>query len=83
MPRPQTVYANSSCHVGYPGGGVVYVEAGQEWLADDPLVKARPDLFRDDAPEGTVHGRAPVETATAEPGETRTTARTTKKATKK
>lgn len=50
------------------------------WVANDPLVKARPDLFSD-APErvftsgGARSAPAEVETATRRPGERRSTRR--------
>lgn len=47
----------------------------EAWDADDPIVKARPELFTDEPSivRGTRKREAPVETATAEPGEKRTT----------
>lgn len=59
-------------------GGLVRLNAGQVWAADDPFVKARPELFsvspeflsttRD--PRGQI-GRREVEAATKAPGEKR------------
>ena len=53
----------------------VQLHQGDLWIADDPVVKAHPDWFSDDlsgvANRTTI---APVvETATADPGERRTT----------
>lgn len=50
------------------------------WPADDPLVKARPDLFSDDptrtfTSSGARTAPAEVETATRRPGERRGTRR--------
>lgn len=47
----------------------------EAWDADDPIVKARPELFNAEPSivRGTRKREAPVETATAEPGEKRTT----------
>jgi hypothetical protein len=69
------------------GGRTVAINAGEAWAADDPVVEARPDLFAD-APEsvrrsgGRIAERkrrrgsdAPVERATAAPGEKRDTER--------
>lgn len=50
---------------------VIHVDA--PWDASDPAVKARPDLFSDEPIDR--QGIAPVEQATAVPGEKRTTAR--------
>lgn len=76
----EIVYATGTRHV---GTGVVH--KGSHWPADDPVVKAHPDLFSDDpryglsysaqpegwdAPEGH-----PVEQATKAPGEKRPTRR--------
>lgn len=68
------VFAN--CTTWLANGHLIQDEA---WDADDPIVKARPDLFNDEP--SVVRGvRKPppedgVETATAEPGEKRTRTR--------
>lgn len=71
------VYATTTTMVAVPGGGQVRVAKGTHWPASDPVVVAQPSLFSDDAryglnftaePEGY---RAPVEQATAAPGERR------------
>ena len=56
-------------------GGRVHLSVDQVWDADDPFVKARPELFRD-TPLNVLRTTAPVvEQATAAPGETRKTNR--------
>jgi hypothetical protein len=68
------VFAN--CTTWLANGHLIQDEA---WDADDPIVKARPDLFNDEP--SVVRGvrKAPaeesVETATAAPGEKRTRTR--------
>ena len=75
----RVVYASTSAMVdGF------YIRFGETWYADDPMVKANPSLFTDDPrtagirttaplPEADQLGRpdAPVEQATAAPGERR------------
>lgn len=71
------VYATTTTMVAVPGGGQVRVAKGTHWPANDPVVVAQPSLFSADAryglnftaePEGY---NAPVEQATAAPGERR------------
>jgi hypothetical protein len=73
----EIVYATTTSMVVTPGGGQVRVDKGTHWPATDPVVVAHPSLFSADAryglnfstePEG--YG-APVEQATAAPGERR------------
>jgi len=75
------VYATSTQHV---GAGLV--RKGTHWPADDPIVKAHPDLFTTDPRYGMCYsvepegwgdpaGEAPVERATKAPGEKRQTRR--------
>ncbi|MFI6681886.1 hypothetical protein [Kribbella sp. NPDC050470] len=66
------VFAN--CTTWIADGHLIQDEA---WDADDPIVKARPDLFSDEPSvvRGVRKPAAPVETATAEPGEKRTRTR--------
>ena len=67
-------FANCTTSMRY-GERVVRVAQGDPWHADDPFVRAHPELF-DDQPErvfGTVEREAPVERATARPGEKRVT----------
>lgn len=52
-------------------GGRVRLSPEQSWAADDPFVKARPELFRTDP--GRVERTEVVETATRAPGEVRQT----------
>lgn len=79
------VYATSTQLVTVPGGRQARVPGGSHWPADDPVVKANPDLFSTDARYGLLFTEepagydapadAPVETATAAPGERRSTRR--------
>jgi hypothetical protein len=59
-------------------GGRVRLNPDQQWDADDPFVRARPELFAENpqAPQRTV---PPVERATQAPGERRQTRRTARK----
>lgn len=61
--------ANVSC-----GGRRWHVQRGSAWAADDPVVKAHPDLFTAEA-GANVHRSVPVEQATRAPGERRATRR--------
>ena len=72
------VYAKHSGQVTTPDGGRWNVQGGQHWPADDPVVKANPGMFSPDARYGVTYsavpsglGEAPVEQATAGPGEKR------------
>lgn len=73
----KVVYATATKHV---GSGVVH--KGSHWPADDPIVRDHPDLFSDDARYGMSYSvepdgyDAPVEQATAAPGERRAIRRT-------
>lgn len=79
------VYAVASQPVSLPNGGRVQVRKGTHWPADDPVVKAVPALFSPDARWGLWYTEepdgwdapidAPVETATAGPGERRSVRR--------
>lgn len=66
------VFATSTCAVGW-NGGVVRLQAGDAWPADDPFVKARSEFFKKDPPviRSTGPAEARVESATARPGERR------------
>lgn len=71
-----TVVALATTSVGWDGGRV-RLSQGDLWDADDPFVRAHPDLFAADAPERMIHRTvAPVEQATRRPGERRDTRRT-------
>lgn len=71
------VYATTSSVVTLPDGGQHRVAKGTHWPADDPVVKAQPSLFSRDARYGLNFSAppagydAPVEQATAAPGERR------------
>ena len=77
------VYASYSTQVTTPDGGRWNVQGGQHWPADDPVVQAAPaGLFSADARIGATFSappaelaEAPVEQATAGPGEKRNTRR--------
>ena len=68
------VFAAQSCSVVNPASGLkIRLSVGEAWAADDPFVKARPDLFktvpfviRRSEPVGAVE--FPVESAVAVPG---------------
>lgn len=66
-------FARYTTNTGLPGNPMTfYVEEGDAWDADDPIVKAHPELFSDTPV--TVHssfGKRTVEQATAAPGEKR------------
>jgi hypothetical protein len=67
----------ANCTTWLANGHLIQDEA---WDADDPIVKARPDLFNDEPTVVRGVRKAPpaepaVETATAAPGEKRTRAR--------
>jgi hypothetical protein len=71
------VYATATAVVPLPDGGRMHVAKGTHWPADDPNVKAQPSLFSSDARYGLnfsttpVGFDAPVEQASAAPGERR------------
>jgi hypothetical protein len=67
------VYASADCVVRHHGLAIRLVP-GEPWDADDPFVRQRPDLFRD-VPDLVHRTVAPVEQATAGPGERRMTKR--------
>lgn len=76
------VYARAAGFVTTPDGGRHNVAPGSHWPADDPVVKAQPDLFSRDARFGLTFSvkpaelaEPPVEQATAAPGERRNTRR--------
>lgn len=73
------VYPTQAAVVMLDEGYTVTVPFGTHWSSEDPVVKARPDLFSEDPhfgvfgnpPDYYADDAAPVETATAEPGEKR------------
>ena len=71
---PTSVFAAESCVTDTAEGITVQLRGGEAWLADDPFVKQRPDLFVKEPPVEylgrTVHPSV-VEQATAAPGERR------------
>ena len=69
------VFAATSVSVRVPGQTYpVPVRRGEVWFAEDPFVKAYPDLFSEHPPRA--RGTEPeVEQASAAPGEKRTTRR--------
>lgn len=76
------VYAKGTSVVMTPDGGRHTVMGGQHWPADDPVVRAQPDLFSPDPRYGVTFStpppemsEAPVEQATAGPGEKRAAVR--------
>lgn len=76
----RVVYAVETASVAMPGGYPALVQKGSHWPADDPLVLDHPDLFSEDPRYGMSYSRPvpeerPVETATAAPGERRSTRR--------
>ncbi len=73
-------FANQTCKVFLSDGRAAQIHAGQAWDTKSQVVKERPEMFDDDPP--VIHGGvadAPVETATAAPGEKRATKRAAKR----
>jgi hypothetical protein len=68
------VFANCDA-VAYEDGKRLQVTKDQIWDANDPFVKARPDLFSSVPKKVNRTTPAPVEAATAAPGEKRATRR--------
>ncbi len=75
------VYATATKRVQLSSGVWSVVPKGSHWPADDPVVTAHPDLFSPDPRWGMSYSvepdgyDAPVEQATAAPGERRQTRR--------
>lgn len=75
------VFAVDTRQVQLGGGAVGMVPKGTHWPADDPIVTGNPDLFSPDPRWGMLYSQepagydAPIEQATAAPGERRRTAR--------
>ena len=73
------VYPKYDAYVAVGDGSSRMVRVGEHWPADDPVVKARPDVFSPDprygaqwtGPPPPELADAPVEAATAAPGEKR------------
>ena len=53
----------SASDLGYP----IPVQGGSHWLADDPLVRARPDLFTADCRYGLAYSGEPPECLSVPP----------------
>jgi hypothetical protein len=76
------VFATGDAPVTLPTGQIIRVRKGQHWPLEDPVVQASPTLFSQDPRWGMVYTRepdgydAPIETATAAPGERRNARRT-------
>ena len=66
------VYARNQL-VAYIDGARIAMEADDVWAADDPIVKARPDLFSHEPRNvhRTTHPGGEIESATVRPGEKR------------
>lgn len=65
------VYPNCIAVVAY-NGGRIHLRPDQQWDADDPFVRARPEFFTATAAAVTHSpGYEPVEQATRAPGERR------------
>lgn len=68
------VFAGQSCSVVNPASGLkIRLSVGEAWAADDPFVKARPDLFMSvpfvvRRSEPLRIADSPVESAVAVPG---------------
>lgn len=79
----EIVYAKDTAQIPTVECGLVLVTRGEHWPASDPVVRAAPDLFSTDARYGLRFSGeapaelndAPVETATAGPGEKRSVRR--------
>ena len=80
----RVVYAKSGVVLSLPAGYPIRIIAGSHWRADDPIVRNYPDLFSEDPRTGLsqsgplpeLEDDAPVEQATASPGERRAVRRT-------
>lgn len=77
----KAVYATETVRITTESGAPVLVQKGSHWPADDPIVRDNPQLFSEDPRWGMVYTRppegydAPIEQATAAPGEKRNTRR--------
>jgi hypothetical protein len=75
------VYARVQTMLTLPDGTRVVVPQGSHWPSDDPVVRDRPELFSADPRYGMLFSSAPdgydapVEEATAVPGEKRSVRR--------
>jgi hypothetical protein len=77
----RVVYATTTKPVQLQVGTSGVIQKGTHWPADDPIVLAHPEVFSDDPRWGMNYSRepagydAPIEQATAGPGERRATIR--------
>ena len=73
----QVVFAAATLSTANPADGVIIaIVEGEVWAADDPFVRARPDLFTDVAPVvRRTAAPAVIEQATKAPGERRSVKR--------
>lgn len=76
------VFCKADTTIATSAGAPLHLRIGQHWPASDPVVVAHPDLFTSDPRYGMKYSVEPVgyrdevvETATAAPGERRSTAR--------
>jgi len=75
------VFATVTATVSLPDGSNAVVREGSHWPADDPVVRLQPSLFSTDPHHGISYStppledEAPLETATARPGEKRAAVR--------
>ena len=72
------VFALTTCSTVDPATGIIIrVSAGEPWAADDPFVKAKPDLFGmiPNKIRRTIDAPPVVEQASKAPGAKRTTKR--------
>jgi hypothetical protein len=60
--QPKLVFAIATGIVTMPGGWTMLINQGGHWLADDPTVLRRPDLFSDDYHVGLQQTPGRVET---------------------
>lgn len=77
----KVVYANRQFQTTLPDGQVAMIPKGSHWPVDDEVVRKNPDCFSDDPRYGMLYSKepvgydAPVESATAAPGERRSVRR--------
>lgn len=78
----ECVYATADFPATSPTGARLMVRKGTHWPADDPIVRQHPDAFSEDSRYGMQYSQEPagwdappIESATAAPGEKRTTRR--------
>jgi len=67
------VIATTTAHLREPNGTALLVTVGERWAANDPVVKRHPGAFAAPPSDDIRRSVAPVEAATAAPGEKRRT----------